>query len=69
MYEFNPISGAAINDGIIELNYKIKQYVLLPHPEIDFLKSILLLDHNDQLHTIPENTSKLVIFKLIKNKN
>lgn len=59
MYQFNPISGQSINGGVITLDYKIQQVSLLHDTESDFLQALLLLDHQNQVHTIPEKAAKL----------
>jgi ER membrane protein complex subunit 1 len=71
LYQFNPISGQSINGGIINLDYKIQQVSLLHETESDFLKAILLLDHQDQVHVIPEKAAKLAnkMYLYTANKN
>lgn len=72
MYQFNPISGKSINGGITTLDYKIQQISLLHETESDFLKAILLLDHQNQVHVIPESAAKLAnkmyLYTADKNK-
>lgn len=41
------------------MDYKIQQVSLLHDTESDFLKAILLLDHQNQVHVIPEKAAKL----------
>lgn len=59
LYQFNPITGKAINGGITELTYSIRQVSLL-QPGNDFLKPILLLDKTNRLHVVPENAIESV---------
>lgn len=58
LYQFNPITGKPINAGIIELNYPIRQLSVL-QPGTDFLQGILLLDHDNRLHVVPEVAAPL----------
>lgn len=48
-----------MNGGITQLNYEVKQFSIL-QPNEDFMKGVLLLDRNNQLHVIPENVAELV---------
>lgn len=59
IYQFDPITGAEVNGGITQLNYEVKQFSIL-QPNEDFMKGVLLLDRNNQLHVIPENVAELV---------
>lgn len=58
IYTFNPISGHPL-EGLIKLNYKIKQSMLLPDVTDDFLKGILILDSNDKAHVYPDSAKKV----------
>lgn len=61
-----------MNGGVITLDYKIQQVSLLHDTESDFLKGLLLLDHQNQVHVIPEKASKLAhkmyLYTADKNK-
>ncbi|XP_037025633.1 ER membrane protein complex subunit 1 isoform X2 [Bradysia coprophila] len=59
LYQFNPISGQSINGGITTLDYKIQQVSLLHDTESDFLKAILILDQQNQVHVIPKESANL----------
>ncbi|XP_044011257.1 ER membrane protein complex subunit 1 isoform X2 [Aphidius gifuensis] len=58
IYTFNPISGQPL-EGLIKLNYKIKQSMLLPDVTDDFLKGILILDSKDKAHAYPESATQV----------
>lgn len=58
LYQFNPITGNAINGGVIELNYAVHQVSVL-QPGADFLQGILLLDKGNSLHVVPESMAPL----------
>lgn len=59
MYQFNPIDGSPVNGGFAELNYPIRQIsVLQPGP--DFLRGILILDQNNNVHVFPESSTESV---------
>lgn len=63
LYQFNPISGnpvGPVGDGIISLDYAIRQISLLHETKADFLKSILMLDQQNQVHVYPETAAVLV---------
>lgn len=53
------------------MDYKIQQLSLLHETESDFLKGILLLDHQNQVHVIPESAAKLAhnIYLYTANKS
>jgi ER membrane protein complex subunit 1 len=60
LYQFDPINGHPIKgDGIIELDYQIKQMTLLHDTGSDYLKGLLLLDQHDVAHTLSNNYAKL----------
>lgn len=59
MYQFNPIDGSAVNGGLTELNYPIRQISVL-QPGTDFLHGILLLDRNNGVHIFPESATETV---------
>ncbi|XP_058063003.1 ER membrane protein complex subunit 1 isoform X1 [Anopheles bellator] len=56
LYIFNPITGQPISGGgVIELPYRVQQVALLHETGPDFLKGLLLLDYNNQVHVVPES--------------
>ncbi|KAL5290766.1 EMC1 family protein [Megaselia abdita] len=57
LFSFNPITGAQIGETN-NLNYEIQQIAFLPEDTTEFLKAIVLFDHNNQVHVIPENYKK-----------
>ncbi|XP_055375524.1 ER membrane protein complex subunit 1 isoform X2 [Condylostylus longicornis] len=60
IFRFNPINGQPIDNGLNELNYKIKQLGLLRDNEnVQFVKGLLLLDEYNRIHVIPENTKEM----------
>ncbi|XP_015111319.1 ER membrane protein complex subunit 1 isoform X2 [Diachasma alloeum] len=56
IYTFNPITGQPL-DGLVKLEYKVKQSMLLHDATEDFLRAILLLDSRDRVHVFPENAT------------
>lgn len=62
LYVFNPFNGQGIgaNDGVLPLGYRVKQTLLLHQPDRDFLRSILLLDHSDEVHVFPPSGQETV---------
>lgn len=58
LFVFNPITGQPLAEpgGLIKLGYKVKQTFLLNQPNKEFLRGILLLDSQDNLHVYPEST-------------
>lgn len=58
LYQFDPIMGTAINGGFVELNYAVRQVSVL-QPGTDFLQGILLLDHENGLHVLPESMASM----------
>ncbi|XP_063985411.1 ER membrane protein complex subunit 1 isoform X2 [Diachasmimorpha longicaudata] len=56
IYTFNPITGQPL-DGLVKLDYKVKQSMLLHDATEDFLRAILLLDTRDKVHVFPENAT------------
>ncbi|KAJ9575487.1 hypothetical protein L9F63_007645 [Diploptera punctata] len=61
LFVFNPITGhpLAENNGLIRLGYKVKQTFLLHEANRQFLRGILLLDSEDNLHVYPEDTKSV----------
>lgn len=59
VYQFNPIDGTTINEGFVELNFAIKQISIL-QPGVDFLRGVMLLDKNNNVHVIPDSAVESV---------
>lgn len=59
IFQFNPLSGQAIDKGLLNLDYKIQQASLLNYGD-NFLRPILLVDSNDNVHVLPESSLKQV---------
>lgn len=55
LYHFNPITGAAVEGGLIKLNHKIRQLSLLAETENDFVKGILIMGANNNVNVYPEH--------------
>lgn len=53
IFSFNPITGKPTKDGLTLLNYQIKQMSMLRESENDFIKGILLLDKDNNVHVVP----------------
>lgn len=45
----------------MQLNYKIKQTLLLHVPNDDFVRSILILDDEDKVHVFPEEATPVAL--------
>jgi ER membrane protein complex subunit 1 len=71
LYQFNPISGQPVNGGVIKLPYKLQQVSLLPKSGENFLRGILFIDENTQVHVLPETSLTLAdeFFFYVVNKN
>lgn len=59
LYQFNPIDGTPVDGGVRELNFAIRQVSVL-QPGSDFLRGILLLDKQNNVHVIPESAAESV---------
>ncbi|EDV92916.1 GH19025 [Drosophila grimshawi] len=59
LFRFNPITGRAAEGGLLQLDYQIKQFSLLPETEVDFVKGILILDAANQVHVEPKHATPL----------
>ncbi|KAL7051439.1 hypothetical protein ACKWTF_004466 [Chironomus riparius] len=57
IFQFNPLSGQTIDKGLLNLDYKIKQAALLNYGD-NFLRPILLVDTNNNVHILPESSLK-----------
>ena len=58
IYQFNPMTGQSTNEGVVHLQYKIQQMTLLHEVGPDFLRGLLILDENDNIHALPKSTEK-----------
>lgn len=50
---FNPITGAALDLGVANLGYRIKQTLLLNQVNTEFLKGLVIMDENEGVHVYP----------------
>ncbi|XP_059616170.1 ER membrane protein complex subunit 1 isoform X2 [Phlebotomus argentipes] len=56
MYQFNPVTGEAIQGGIVRLSHGIQQMTVLNEVESEnFLRALLILDENDKAHVLPDS--------------
>ncbi|KAL3860995.1 hypothetical protein ACJMK2_007088 [Sinanodonta woodiana] len=58
LFAFNPITGQLVKDmpsGGVTLKYIVKQAFLLGEIDEQFLKGVVFLDDQDQVHTYPES--------------
>lgn len=55
LYVFNPITGHQLEGSPVRLSYHVIQTSLLHTVNEDFVKGILLMDDNKQLHVFPES--------------
>lgn len=71
IYQFNPISGAPVNGGVINLGFKIQQASLLHRSGENFLRGILFIDDKNGVHVRPETSLSTVdgFFFYVANKN
>lgn len=58
---FNPINGELTENGIIRTGSKIKQVMLLPKANEEFLREILVLDDNDQVTVYPKGNYDVIV--------
>ncbi|XP_060066687.1 ER membrane protein complex subunit 1-like [Ylistrum balloti] len=57
LYAFNPISGQPVGDvpyGGLNLDYNVRQAFMIGEVDDHFLRGIVFLDDNHQIHTYPE---------------
>lgn len=59
LYQFNPLSGQAIDNEILNLDYKVQQASLLHYGD-NFLRAILLIDDKNNVHVLPKSSLKQV---------
>ncbi|XP_055903168.1 ER membrane protein complex subunit 1 isoform X2 [Eupeodes corollae] len=59
VFSFNPITGKPTSEGLISLNYQIKQMSMLRENENDFVKGILLMDQHNVVHVVPSNSKSM----------
>lgn len=57
---FNPITGELSDTGVIRTGSKIKQVMLLPKANDEFLREVLVLDENDAVTVYPNGKSGVV---------
>lgn len=60
IFQFNPINGKDIENGLFNLPYVIRQYSLLPENE-DFLKGLLILDDSNVPHVYPKKSEGISV--------
>uniref|UniRef100_U5ER11 ER membrane protein complex subunit 1 n=1 Tax=Corethrella appendiculata TaxID=1370023 RepID=U5ER11_9DIPT len=59
IYQFNPITGQPIGgNGVTEFSFKFKQISLLHESGVDYLRGLLLLDEQDNVHVLPKTSEK-----------
>ncbi|XP_014285151.1 ER membrane protein complex subunit 1 isoform X2 [Halyomorpha halys] len=56
LYAFNPISGQALFGGLNVYNFHVKQTLLLPKENDEFIKSLLLITDDDKVEAFPPET-------------
>lgn len=71
IFKFNPIVEGSVSGEIIELDYQIKQLSLLRENGADFLKGILLIDQDNNVHVEPSSAAKSAdeFYFFVANKN
>jgi hypothetical protein len=71
IFKFNPIVEGSVSGEVQELDYQIQQISLLHESGADFLKGILIIDQNNQVHMEPASSIKQVdkFHFYIANKN
>lgn len=55
LYSFNPITGTQLGNTNF-LNTEIQQIAVLAEDSNEFIKAIVLLDHRNQVHVVPESS-------------
>lgn len=61
LYVFNPISGQPLYGGLTPLDYKIKQSILLPKENEEFIKGLIIVGESDQVNFFPESTRDVAL--------
>lgn len=71
IFKFNPIVEGSLTGRVLELDYQIQQVSLLHKSGADFLKGILIIDQNNQVHVDPVSSTSQVdkYYFYIANKN
>lgn len=71
IYQFNPISGQPVNNGVTKHGFKMQQVSLLPKSGENFLRGIVFIDEKNAVHVLPETSLSLVngFFFYVVNKN
>lgn len=59
IYMFNPITGEAVEYGLVRTNYKIDQALLMNKMNEEFLRPLLVLDEKQKVHVYPENATAI----------
>ncbi|XP_077289149.1 ER membrane protein complex subunit 1 isoform X2 [Arctopsyche grandis] len=57
IFMFNPITGAALDLGVANLGYRIKQTLLLNQMNSESLKGLVIMDENEGIHVYPPSCS------------
>lgn len=60
LFSFNPITGAALDLGIANLGYRIRQTAFLTTWNTEFLRGIVILDEKDSVHVYPPTSVEQV---------
>lgn len=61
LYVFNPITGQPLDGGLTLLDYEIKQSLLLPKENEEFIKGLLFVSKTDKVSFFPESTKEIAL--------
>jgi hypothetical protein len=67
VHNFNPLTGQPANNSPNKgqvLNYSVKQAFLGPNMDANFLRPLVMLDHENKIHALPDNNFLQVNNKL-----
>lgn len=59
LFRFDPISGHS-ETGIERLNYKIKQAILLPYEDKDYIKAVVVLSEDNHVYIYPHSATQIL---------
>lgn len=60
VYMFNPITGE-LSGEMVRTGSKIKQFMLLPKHNDEFLREVLVLDENDDVKVYPKGNHAVIV--------
>ena len=61
MYIFDALTGRILENGIVNLEYKVKHVFLLNHQTDSHLNPLCIIDESNQVHIYPEDAKSVVV--------